>query len=196
MINDDLYAQQPQLVLGFHGCEKKVRDEVLSSPTKHLNKSSNAYDWLGNGIYFWLNDPIRALEWAKQQHKKEPAVIGAVIYLGDCLNLCERRSIKQLQEAYKITVNELEISGLELKENKESDAGGFKLLRYRDCAIIERLHLIMKANGYEYDTVYGYFQEGEDAYPGAAIKEKTHIQICVRNTDCIKGYFLPRQKLG
>ena len=39
-----------------------------------------------------------------------------------------------------------------------------------------------------------YFQEGKDAFEGSGIKEKSHIQICVRNTDCIKGYFLPRIK--
>jgi len=30
--------------------------------------------------------------------------------------------------------------------------------------------------------------------PGAGFKEKNHIQICVRNRNCIKGYFLPREK--
>lgn len=192
MIISDFYLEQPQIVLGFHGCEKSVRDRILNTPTEHLKPSLNDYDWLGHGIYFWLNDPVRALEWAENSNKKEPAVIGAVIDLRHCLNLCERYPITQLQRAYERLTEELSKQNLQLASNKLPDDGGYTLLRYRDCAVIERLHkACIKNTGY--DTVYGYFQEGKDAYPGAGIKEKTHIQICVRNTDCIKGYFLPRE---
>lgn len=194
MLENDFYLNQPQIVFGFHGCEKAIRDKILNSPKEHLKKSENPYDWLGRGIYFWLNDPVRALEWAMQQKKKEPAVIGAVIQLGDCLNLCERSSVMYLTHAYEILHNELEKQGLTMKENRAPDAGGYMLLRDRDCAVIERLHFELEEKGVKgFDTVYGYFQEGKDAYPGAGIKEKTHIQICVRNVNCIKGYFLPRE---
>lgn len=81
---NDFYLNQPQLVIGFHGREKRVRDEILFSDSKHLDKSNNKWDWLGDGIYFWLNDPERALEWAKQMNKEEPSAIGAIINLGDC----------------------------------------------------------------------------------------------------------------
>ena len=40
-----------------------------------------------------------------------------------------------------------------------------------------------------YDTVFGVFDEGAAAYPGAGFKEKTHIQLTVRNPDVIIGYF-------
>lgn len=33
------------------------------------------------------------------------------------------------------------------------------------------------------------FTEGKPLYPGAGFHEKSHIQICVRNPNCIKGYF-------
>lgn len=198
-MESNFYSENPRFVFGFHGCERIVRDQVLNSSSEHLKAKNNSYDWLGYGVYFWLNDPIRALEWAKHQNKKEPAVIGAIIDLGDCLNLCERSAIRQLQMSYQLLSSELESQGLELKQNTAPDEGGFKLLRYRDCAVIERLHSLLKEesektkNNMQYDTVYGYFQEGADAYPGAGMKEKTHIQICVRNTNCIKGYFLPRE---
>lgn len=42
-----------------------------------------------------------------------------------------------------------------------------------------------------YDSVRGVFEEGLEPYPGSAFKEKTHIQVCVRNPNCIKGYFAP-----
>ena len=197
-----LYQRLPQIVLGFHGCDRDVANKVLNSTTEHLFASTNDYDWLGGGIYFWLNDPLRAYEWACAMQKrkpdkiKEPYVIGAVIDLGTCLDLCERQSICSIQSAYHSLKMHFQLLGLDLKQvkkNKAPDEGGFTLIRHLDCAVIEHLHQQSQSAGVSYDTVRGYFQEGKDAFEGAGIKEKSHIQICVRNTACIKGYFLPRE---
>lgn len=197
----NIYERSPGIVLGFHGCDEAVAEEVLNSQCKHLRGSKNTYDWLGNGIYFWLNDPKRAYEWACQTQKrkphqiKTPYVIGAVIALGMCLNLSERRAISLLQKSFKDLNDACRELGYSLNEkfkNEVPDEGGFNLVRPLDCAVIKHAHELVEAKGVYYDTVYGYFQEGADAYDGAGIKEKSHIQICVRNTDCIKGYFLPR----
>ena len=53
-----MYEVLPSFVLGFHGCDRSVGENVLSGKTR-LRKSSNDYDWLGNGIYFWENNPQR-----------------------------------------------------------------------------------------------------------------------------------------
>jgi hypothetical protein len=165
----------------------------LNSQTEHLKISDKSYNWLGNGIYFWLNDPVRAYEWAKEKNKESPAVIGAIIDLGECLDFCERASVKLIQTSYQLLKNEFEEKDIAMPVNKIADGGGFSLARYLDCAVIERLHREMNIKGFSpIDTVKGYFQESSDAYEGAGIKEKSHIQICVRNVNCIKGYFLPR----
>ncbi len=198
-----IYQRSPHTVLGFHGCDRAVAEEILNSQNKHLKVSKNTYDWLGTGIYFWLNDPKRAYEWACQTQKrkpsqiKEPYVIGAVIDLGMCLNFCERQAVALLQKSYndlKVVFDAMGYNFHEEFKNKVPDEGGFNLIRPLDCAIINHAHDLVEEEGLYYDTVYGYFQEGMDAYEGAGIKEKSHIQICVRNTDCIKGYFLPRIK--
>lgn len=200
--NSSIYQRTPHTVLGFHGCDKSVVYEILNNSKKHLKSSKNKYDWLGNGIYFWLNDPQRAYEWAVQTQKrspdkvKEPCVIGAIIDLGLCLNLSERQSIMLLQRSYNKLKNGFVELGIDINSklsNTVPDKGGFNLIRPLDCAVIENLHEIMKDENISFDTVYGYFQEGIDAFIGAGIKEKSHTQICVRNTDCIKGYFLPRE---
>jgi len=49
-----------------------------------------------------------------------------------------------------------------------------------------------EANKRAYDSVRGVFWEGKPLYPNAGFAEKNHIQICVCNPNCIKGYFLPR----
>ena len=38
---------------------------------------------------------------------------------------------------------------------------------------------------------YGAYIEGEPIYRGATLYAQTHIQLCVRNPNCIKGYFNP-----
>lgn len=86
----DLLSYQ-RTVFAFHGCDRRLRDAVLTGK-KRLNASLNTYDWLGSGIYFWEHGPMRALEWAMQQSKrkgakiKEPAVVGAIIQLGNCFD--------------------------------------------------------------------------------------------------------------
>ena len=196
-----IYQKHPQMVLGFHGCDQSVVDKVLSSHTEHLRQSRNDYDWLGSGVYFWLNDPQRAYEWAVSQSKrkkiKNPAVIGAIIDLGNCFNLCERESVLLLQRSYQELSDLLRASNLDINreyQNKTPDSGGYMLLRPLDCLVINHVHEMIKGAEFSFDTVYGYFQEGSDAYPGAGILEKSHIQICVRNPVCIKGYFLPRKR--
>jgi len=70
-------------------------NDVLTGGT-NLQKSKNKYDWPGHGIYFWDNSPSRALEYASFLAKNlgrskklitKPAVIGAVVNLGSCLDL-------------------------------------------------------------------------------------------------------------
>ena len=201
--NSSVYQQASRTVLGFHGCDKSIAEKILNSQNEHLSNSTNTYDWLGNGIYFWLNDPQRAYEWACETHRRNPKkvkvpyVIGAIINLGLCLNFSERSSVMLLQKSYNTLEESFNKLGLNINTelvNNSPDNGGFNLIRPLDCAVIENLHKMVEEEGISFDTVYGYFQEGKDAFSGGGIKEKSHIQVCVRNPLCIKGYFLPREK--
>jgi len=40
-----------------------------------------------------------------------------------------------------------------------------------------------------YTTVRAMFPEGSELYPGAGFRDKTHIQICVRDPEQILGVF-------
>lgn len=69
-----------------------------------------------------------------------------------------------------------------------------KLFRFLDCAVIKHFHGTLEYKNEEaIDTVRGLFTEGEDLYPGSGFKSKTHIQIAVRNEECIKGVFRVRR---
>ncbi len=195
-----MYSSLPTFIIGFHGCDKKIQEKVLLGK-EVLSASENDYDWLGNGIYFWENSPERALEFAKliknkpQTHSskiKKPAVVGAVIDLGNCFNLVDSRYIKILNVGYEILKDTTEKTGAELPINKVPDKGGHPLIRNLDCAVIQTVHE-SRAKLPAFDTVRGVFQEGTELYKGSGFKTKTHIQLCVINPNCIKGYFHPRE---
>lgn len=192
------YAGVPAIVMGFHGCDKSVADDVINEG-KHLDSSNNDYDWLGPGIYFWESNPLRALEWAKEHHGKEgtPAVIGAFIDLGNCLNLLDSAGLKELQESYlrlKKLYDMALIPGAKLPKNVQSSQSKeeFSFVRRLDCAVINFVHKIREKNDIPaYDTVRGVFWEGKDLYETAGFKERNHIQISVVNPRAILGYFRP-----
>lgn len=191
MINSKAYtyAKLPNLVIGFHGCTQETYERVLY---KHesLAQSHNFYDWLGHGIYFWENSYQRALDWAARYEK--PAVIGAVIDLGYCLNLTDYYSTQILKTGYEDLLEESISSGIELPRNKNTKNSNDWLLRNLDCAVIEHIHEVNEENSLpSYDSVRGIFTEGKNAFPGSGFKEKTHVQLCIINPNCIKGYFNP-----
>lgn len=194
----ELYKRRPGIALGFHGCDERLGEAVLSGKST-LTPSTNDYDWLGNGIYFWEGNPERAMLFAKQAAKekqkvskgqvKKPFVLGAVIDLGYCCNLVDSDSLQELKKAYD-TLTVLWLADTAMPANKGSD-GDLKA-RFLDCAVIETMHTIRQEGGLpEYETVRSPFWEGNRLYPGAGFTEEAHIQIAVRNPKCILGYFRP-----
>lgn len=196
-----MYSSRTGLTLAFHGCDKRVLNQVIQK-NKSLTASTNSWDWLGHGIYFWEYSPSRALEFAKALSKKtdstivKPAALGAVIDLGRCLDLLDYQNLAEVKGAYKFFKETVENSQfpITLPENRVTKGGTDLLIRDLDCAVIQTVHSLRKQNGAPaYDSVRGVFWEGDSLYPDAGFREKDHIQICICNPNCIKGYFTPRE---
>lgn len=195
-----MYKKRDNLIFGFHGCDETVCDALVSGEQKNLNFSKNDYDWLGKGMYFWENDPERALEWAeslmdrrqnKNQKITKPAVLGAVICLGRCLDFLERENLKKLKEHYSEVSEYVKEHGLSLPKNK----GGKDLFkRELDCFLINSFVAKQKEEdeSKSYDSVRGVFFEGNELYPTSGFRDKDHIQIAIINPNCIKGFFKVR----
>ncbi len=180
--------------IGYHGCDKKVGEAAIAG--KHPLPSTNAYDWLGHGLYFWENDPQRALHWAKSQRVKSPFVLGAVIRLGHSLDLIKVEHLALLQEAHDNLLANFEAIGRPdaMPKNEEGYRGDEDLVkRNLDCAVINNLHAQREEQGLPpFDTVRSPFSEGKPLYEGAGIMDRTHVQICVRQPETsIIGYFRP-----
>ena len=156
--------------------------------TDNFRPSQKAYDWLGNGVYFWDRDPRRAYEFAVEKKSKAPSVVGAVIDPKNCLDLRCREGHEILREAYATYCKE---TGCPTQKNR-SFKEGIPLRRDLDYIIIKTACMLASDRGKKMDTVIGTFFEGKELYPGSGMRDKTHTQICVRNPDCVLGYFRPR----
>ncbi len=178
-------------IIAYHGCDEAVVRRVLMTG-EHLSTSENDYDWLGYGIYFWEYGPERALEWFIEQKRrhpkrlKKPAVIGAVIQLGNCFDLLDTRSTAVLASTYELYQSQQPSL---LPSNKGP-------LHRLDCDMLNFVIPMMeKFDGSAIQAVRGVFQEGAPAFPGSEIRQKSHIQVAVRDSACVLGYFRPASPL-
>jgi hypothetical protein len=180
------------LVLAYHGCDAAVAARVIAGD-EHLLPSTKEYDWLGGGIYFWEDSEERAWQWAEEGVQngriKTPAVVGAAIQLGHCLNLIDPADIEIVRAAYAHYMDMCKQSGRVPQKN-----GGKGLrARFLDCEVFNTLHKLRKEERKKrFDTVRAFFVEGSEIYPGAGLRAQDHIQIAVRSKACIRGYFRPR----
>jgi hypothetical protein len=184
-----LHRLSSSFVLGFHGCDQSVADDLLNG--KDFVPSANDWDWPGSGTYFWEANPLRGLEFAKEWHSRgkitEPAVVGAVIDLGFCLDLISSTGVAAVKAAHEDFVAYVREAGKSVPINR---LGPDRLLRDLDCAVINHLHKVRDAARLPaFQTVKAVFIEGDRIYDEAGFFEKTHIQLCVRDKSCIKGVF-------
>ena len=185
---------QPFQITGFHSCDKEVGLKILNGQDQ-LIASENAWDWLGPGVYFWEQNPQRALHYSEECARKKqknnglietPFVIGAIIELGNCLNLIEPNSIGIVKQAYEELSEMCKQTGQQMPVNKGPN-------RELDCSVIKFVHQSNTAlDRPAFDSIRSPFHEGGYLYEGSNFTERLHIEICVLNPDLIKGYFLPR----
>ena len=186
-------------VIAYHGCDDSVAKGVLSRG-KPLAPSRNEYDWLGRGIYFWEHGPQRALEWAQSQavarrgvHK--PAVLGAIIHLGNCFDLLDTAYTQLLGRLFPLFCEACNTEQIPIPENlpASGEAAGDLIRRHLDCAVLNwSIDAWEKTERLHFHTVRAVFTEGAPAFPGAKIMSKSHIQIAVRDSAAIVGYFKPQ----
>jgi hypothetical protein len=168
----------PRTVVGYHGCSRETAERILAG--ERFIPSRRAYDWLGEGIYFWEYGPSRAYEWARQKFDAEAAVLQAKIQLGRCLNLLDVEHFDDLRGAYDLAQQQAHSTGKELPRNREDgrhDLDQFMIEFY--CRIqVEEQSL-------PFQTVRACYPEGAPVFPGSKILTHAHVQIAVRDDSCL-----------
>lgn len=178
-------------VLAYHGCEAETAEALIAGAPFTL--SQNEYDWLGTGAYFWEADPVRGLNWAKIQASrgkvKEPAVVGAALDLGLCLDLTTQKSLAVIKTAYDDFKAVMEAENLPMPVNQD------ELRRELDCRVLNFLWETLPEP--KFQTARSPFTEGGPLFEGSHIPALTHVQIAVRDLSCIKGVFrVPSDQLA
>ncbi|MFA5207042.1 MAG: hypothetical protein WC708_21800 [Lentisphaeria bacterium] len=183
------------VIIGYHGCDKTTAERVLTG-VDDLSPGKHEYDWLGKGVYFWEDSEARAWEWADELKVKglvkSPAVIGAIIKPGNCLNLVDPQAAAIVSRAHDHYLRTCKENNIPAKEN----AGPKLFARYLDYAVFNTLHGLLEADkAPPYDTIRAFFTEGEPIYATSGLRTLDHVQIVVRNPkNSILGYFKPRQR--
>lgn len=174
-------------IIGYHGTTRRTA-EALVRHEEEFKPSENKDDWLGHGIYFWEYAPQQAWTWAKRRYKDEPdvAVLGAMIRLGNCLDLLEPANAKEVRKSHKQLERDTEAAGEKLPKN-------YNAKKPLDCAVFEYAATQCKDAGQPLDTIRGvYVPTGskDRLWERSWLYQEAHIQLCVRNPAAILGVWL------
>jgi hypothetical protein len=190
----------PRRLFGYHGCTLDFAKRITtpSVDIEEWNHSDKAWDWLGDGVYFWEEAPLRAWEWAVAMCARKggsPAVVGALIAPRTLVDLGDTEFADQLKTAYELVKSTFEQLGKPLPENKPFKADPTdpdRKFRALDRLVVEELVGSPARKGTVIEAVRAPFQEGAEAYPGAAIYLRSHVQIAVRDPTCIRYAWLEK----
>jgi hypothetical protein len=170
-------TNKPIEILGYHGTSQERAAAILSTG---FRASDNDYDWLGTGIYFFQDAPLRARQWATQQHPQDPAVICSRIHLDNCIDLFDIGWQPLLKNVYNSFVEQYRDTEQPLPKQNPERSKAHRL----DCAFFNfAIELISQAQ--PIDSIRAAFMEGERLFPSSAIFELAHIQIAVRHPQLI-----------
>jgi hypothetical protein len=185
-----MFSALPGNIIVYHGTSRAEAERVIGGRGfKHLNRSTEDYDWLGGAVYFWENSEARAEDWARNKHADQDAVLGAVLQLGSCLDLLDQQFINVFERAAADMCQEFEKSGKPIPENTANGAHRF------DCALIEYILAAPDEKQYgRFDSARAAYIEGKRILGRSAFRRQTHIQIAVYNPNCIKGHYWPQEE--
>ena len=182
---------QPLLVYGYHGTSRHKALEIID---RGFNLSTNDYDWLGTGVYFFQDAPVRALAWASERYPDSPVVIKSELALENCIDLLDINWNPIIQEAYTIFVSEYQKANKSLPLQNPQRSKAHRL----DCAFFNYIvEKILEPQGETIGSIRAVFNEGDRIYPSSAIFDRSHIQILIRDLSLIKkSYLIEEDKIN
>ncbi|WP_405103025.1 hypothetical protein [Oceanobacillus sp. FSL H7-0719] len=166
---------------GFHGTSKNAASNILKGKKYTYNERED--HWLGQGIYFFKDDPDQAMSWGLTQvdNGERAAVLQTVINVqsSSSLDLNTRSGIHKFKELQKIILKEAKEKGIEVNTQKDETDHNFEK-KFR-CFILDLLppHIKVIQNYFKLDKQPGFVLKSE-------IMERLNIemysvQICVRD---------------
>lgn len=168
------YRDYHRTVVGYHGTTVELADRLVNGEA--FEESKKPYEWLGEGVYFWEYAPKQAWWWTRDLRKNpEPAVVGAMIRLGNCLDLLDPANVWSLREVYDDIMSKWPV-GVPVPQNVRDK-------RNLDCVILNSVYSQSDGTDTPIETSRGVFVPTDKAkrvWKGSWIYDEAHIQICVR----------------
>jgi hypothetical protein len=172
-------------VNGYHGTSRSRAENILVTG---FRPSTNGYDWLGTGVYFWQDAPNHALHWAQQNHPTEPAVIKSRLRIDNtCLDLLDMSTIDNSNfwmDSYNGLTEVYRVAGKDLPTQNPTIPGK----RHLDSEFFD--YLITAFAQKPIGSVRCAFVEGKPIFPSSAVYDQTHVQISIVNLDLIESSFI------
>ena len=174
-------------MIGYHGTSAEAAARLVAG--EPFDASDEDDEWFGRGIYFWEHTFHQAWWRAKRKDRSSPAVVGAVIRLGNCFDLLDSGNVASLREFHGKMIADMQAANVKIPVNVRSH-------RSLDCAVFNNMYDEFEAEGTALDTaraVYVPTSTAKRVYEGSWISEETHIQICVRNPRSILAVWHVRE---
>jgi hypothetical protein len=170
-------------VYAYHGTSQTKAESILQNG---FLASDNDYDWLGTGIYFFQDAPMRARQWATEQHPNEPAVICARIQLDNCIDLFDVKWFPILKNIYNLFDDQYRSANRPLPKQNPLRSKAHRL----DCAFFNFASQLISNDEQTVECIRAVFVEGESIFPDSAIFDLAHAQIAIKNPALITEYYL------
>lgn len=171
---------QPLRVCGYHGTSQRSAPEIIE---RGFDFSTNDYDWLGTGVYFFQDAPMRAATWARERYPDSPAVIRSELVLENCLDLLDIAWNPIIRETYAMFVLEYEKAKIPLPRQNPQKSKAHRL----DCAFFNYIvEKIFASQNITVGSIRAVFNEGDRIYPNSAIFDRAHVQIVIRDLSLIQ----------
>lgn len=166
---------------GFHGTTLEAAQSILATG---FRQSDEPWDWLGTGVYFWQDAPLRAYQWSVEWSRIKgrsgvPVVVQADVNLDGCLDLLDifwDGPIKKASADFLQLLTTLD------KKDLKNKPGGRNLM---DCAFFNFLAESLQEKGVPVRSIRAAVTEGQALFPESPIHDRSHIQVAVRDLGMI-----------
>src|SRR5205807_463105 len=133
------YLDYHRTVIGYHGTTAKIAERLVAG--EPVTWSSGDNEWLGSGSYFWEYGPKQAWLWARRFKKyPNPAVVGAMIRLGNCFDLLDSENVEVLKRAKEGMITMMDREALEIPQNE-------RIYKNLDCTVFNYFYKKVEDEG-------------------------------------------------
>lgn len=197
-------AAQRLLVNGFHGTTNVAADEIVANQV--FIHDERDWHWLGRGVYFWQDAPLRAWDWGIQKALDDqrrvprnppfsPAVVTVTLDITECVDLLDIERMGVIREAWNIARSARLVQlprqigpheALRPETSIERFTAwlmGIRRRRYgnncSDFHVMNAAVRLLRDRRLPCQVVRAAFMEGSPVYPGSWFLDRSHVQVAV-----------------